>query len=94
MQIMQAEKFQQQEIRAFMTYLAANRDARHEMLIASGLRLEDILEDEIGETPAALAEASSETICECRPDLVLAWLADNNMSARPQSARHEGQGAA
>jgi hypothetical protein len=71
---MQAAKFEHHEIKAFMNHLASNPDARRRMLIACGLRIEDILEDEIGETPAALAEASSETICETRPDLLQVWL--------------------
>ncbi|MBR7999857.1 hypothetical protein [Burkholderia vietnamiensis] len=78
---MKVVKFEQREIEAFMKYLASHHHARREMLVACGLQLEDVREDEVGETPAALAEASSETICECRPDLVLAWLADINASS-------------
>lgn len=62
------------QIQAFMAYLADNPTRRHEMLIACGLSLVDILDDEVGETAKALAEASSETIVECRPDLVVEWL--------------------
>ncbi|WP_175896647.1 hypothetical protein [Burkholderia cepacia] len=62
------------ELKAFMRFLADNPERRRGMLIACGLDLADILEDEDGETPAALAEASSETIVEVRPDLVQVWL--------------------
>lgn len=71
-------KFNNPEIRAFMAFLADNPATRHEMLVACGLSLVDILDDEVGETAAALAEASSETIVEHRPDLVRSWLAQHD----------------
>ncbi|KWN11733.1 hypothetical protein WT83_19265 [Burkholderia territorii] len=67
-------KLNNPQIKAFMGFLADNPTRRHEMLVACGLSLVDILDDEIGETPAALAESSSETIVELRPDLVQDWL--------------------
>lgn len=74
---MKTVQFKQHEIETFMKYLASHHDARREMLVACGLSLVDIMEDEIGETAEALAEPASETICECRPDLVLSWLTNN-----------------
>ncbi|KAB1589990.1 hypothetical protein C5O75_020955 [Burkholderia cepacia] len=74
---MKAVQFKQHEIETFMKYLASHQDARREMLVACGLSLVDILEDEIGETAEALAVPASETICERRPDLVRTWLANN-----------------
>ncbi|MCA8349935.1 hypothetical protein [Burkholderia cepacia] len=65
------------EIRAFMTYLANHPNERRNMLVSCGFELADILEDEVGETPAALAESCSETIVEVCPDLVRAWLTQN-----------------
>lgn len=69
------------EIRSFMAYLANYPDDRRNMLIACGFQLTDILADEVGETPTALAESCSETIVEVRPDLVRVWLAQNIVGA-------------
>lgn len=65
------------ELKVFMGFLSTNAERRRDMLVACGLDLDHILADEIGETPAALAESCSETIVEVRPDLVREWLADH-----------------
>ncbi|HDR9174440.1 hypothetical protein VI03_24865 [Burkholderia vietnamiensis] len=75
-------KLNNPQITAFMGFLADNPTRRHEMLVACGLSLVDVLDDEIGETPAALAESSSETIVERRPDLVQAWLDEHRAAVK------------